>query len=306
MGAPCIRSLGQVTGEMDSKWRQLKSMVDIADSERFPELVLYPFMALIYVLICGPGLHHYLKKKGLAVYYPFGIIICSFSAVLVVWLMGVGLRFGGVFADHASIVHMDEEGRTETSFIKLSSPGREEMELEIPEGMLLLPVLPSSSDEPSGYLRDPERGLSISISGASESEEASGVGRLSVMPDEAFSEAYLEMSAASELREGESLQIELGYYDDRLSGSLKNDTGRDLYDVCILLFGRIISVGISLQVRAWSWKVSGPSMALQARRYFSASYIVGPEEGGRDESRSSRQKRIAPAFLLYGGDASLL
>lgn len=293
LGSSRIRSLGQVSGEMDSKWRQLKSMVDIADSERFPELILYPFMALIYVLVCGPGLHHYLKKRGLTVYYPFGIIICSFSAALVVWLMGVGLRFGGVFADHASIVHMDEEGRTETSFIKLSSPDREELELEIPEGMLLLPVLPSSSDEPAGYLRDPERGLSISISGASESEEASGVGRLSVMPDEAFSEAYLEMSTVSELREGERLQIELGYYDDRLSGSLKNDTGRDLYDVCILLFGRIISVGdlpagesVELEGLRTVYGPAGSSV-------FSASYIVGPEDGGRDESRSSRQKRMA-------------
>ena len=247
-GSARLRQARTLRGEAGSGIDKLKGLVDIADGSRLPDMKVYLFFAMIYIAVCGPGLYVILRRKGLSIYYPFGVVICSFAGMLAMWLCSLGTRYDSAFADYASIRHISEGSVNETVFLKLSSPDRGEIELKLPSDDMAMPVLPAGDPEENELL--PGRSI-IRLSGYEEGSETGTAaegetrdqGSISVASERAFSEAYFEIIKGDTSGLESGISIELNYFEDELSGEIVNDTPMRLSDVSLLMFGRIISVG---------------------------------------------------------------
>ena len=235
-GSARLRQLESLMGEGGTELQKVKKLVDVADGDRLPDMGIYLWIALIYVILCGPVLYAYLRYKGLAVYYPFGMTVGAFGAALIIWICSLGIRFDSDYADYAAIRYMSEGQNQESVFLKLSSPDREVISFTAPEGSSILPLLPER-EEAGGMSRSSSV---IRIDGLTEDRSASDI---SISSESAFSEAYFELIRDIDVGEEGELELSLGYFEDELSGEIVNSTSHRLSDVSLLLFGRIISVG---------------------------------------------------------------
>ena len=278
-----LRQAGKLRGEDNSPKQTVRELTDVADGSRLPDMMIYLFIAGIYVLICGPAAYFYLRGKGLSAYYPFGAVVCSFAAMLVIWLCSLGTRYESDFADYASIRHISGDTVNETVFLKLSSSKKGDIDFNIPSGDIVMPVMEGGSEGPWRSLRDGDRtvrlsgfdgtaedGLKISekLSEASKkqpsSEEAhsekapsgelsensssentaESLGHIHISAESPFSESYFEIiKRNNEGLKDTDISLELSCFEDEIYGEIVNDTSMKLYDVSLLLFGRIISVG---------------------------------------------------------------
>ena len=255
IGDTRIRSLEAALLGSSSRLQKIRRIVDIADGNRFPNITVYAAFALIYMAICGPLLYFSLKKRGLSLYYPLGVLLSSFLAVLILWTMSIGTRFTSTFGDYASIFYLDGDSIRETGFMKISSPQKGDISLNYDRDGLLLPLLPSFKD--TEEYESLNGGISMELESGFDSEEQTLSARdtkedaqtspekesIHISSERAFSEAYFETDRTSESGEGSPLDIEIGYFNDALRGRITNNTEQDLRDAGIMFFGRIIRIG---------------------------------------------------------------
>ncbi len=110
--------------------------------DRIPSLFGYTVIAVLYVLFCGPLLYHFLKEKGLGIFYMPGTVMLSALFVLILFLASQKTRIEEPYIDYGAILFDNGtgEGPELTAVIRTGAPEKRPVTVELPGSLSVRPV----------------------------------------------------------------------------------------------------------------------------------------------------------------------
>lgn len=308
MGGARLAAIAAAEGEEGGSYDVVRQLLSLEDPSRAPHIALYVAAALGFLVAAGPGLYLGLRRRGLALYYPVAVVLSAFVFAAVIWFIGYPLRFEGPFVEYAAIRTLSGEEQEEREYISLSSPSQKALELSLPAGYSIQPIV-SRETEPEGPRlevsgADSETGaeiLGIDYTGRTIRLSAEGLlpfsqQYFSLWRREAVTEAAEDSGQASAAPFDLSLSVAGG----RLSGTVKNCTAETLEGAALLLNGRIIPIGTLAAGEemdlSGSRIIYGPTGAAD----FTADFLTGLSripEGSRERPRALAKSRLLAHFL---------
>ncbi len=292
MGSSRIKRYAKLNSE-DSSFISAKQLVTKIDPDRIPMVFFYFLVSISYVILIGPGLYFFMKYRGVGSYYSIAAIFISSCAALVMWLLNSSVRFDGPFVNYALIREITEENVDETGFINISTPVKTNFEMELPTDSMIQPIVKNTVNENENIINEyPDSIISIS-----RSEDKNLIIAENMKP---FSKNCFEIYRKIENTTGMPIELSVNFFNEQLSGSIKNITENDLEDVTLLLYGRLLYIG---DIKSGEEKkiegqtlLYGPtgSMGLTAR------YITGIDseaEGSREYLRALAKTNVLSYYM---------
>jgi hypothetical protein len=276
------------------------SLVGLTDPDRLPSAPLYLLFALAYLGLISVGIYAYLRTRGLGIYYHAFVPIAAFAGALVVMVLSVGLRTGGIFSDYAVIREIHDGSVTDEGFVRLTAPSRKDYRLWLPLSYDLLPIIREADMDYSRF----ETGDETSVLGLLEAQDGHTVMASGMKP---FAASLFEYAAGGSEK---GLETKITVFDEHIRGVIRNNTGRDLEDASLVMYGRIVRLGtigngteVSLDNARLMTAPTGSAELLA--EYLTGIRSIAPDS--RDYVRALRRTRLLSYYIdnnlrsYYGG-----
>ncbi len=285
------------------------SLVGSGNSERMPNLAMYTLVIIGYVLLAGPGLYLWLKKKDASLFYGTAVTLTAMAVSAVIYLLGMSTRFTSQFFTVASILEMDGSTTKETAYLNVRTPDSRRFSAAIPAGYDLVPLTRSSryDEQPiAAFDIHDEEGVAIAFG-----EDGDGT-VLYAKESQAFEPRFFRATKYDDASGG-LVHGEVQYFDGRISGTVMNGMEQPLYHAALVVYGQLYVLGdlAAGEVRAFeqeammAWPAGVPYMVadylMQAGR--SDEEDGHPEAGGIETLYSHY---IGEQFYDYTDEAFLI
>lgn len=266
----------------DSEYWNAQRLVNTGNADRLPNIALYAVVAVVYILIAGPGLYLLLKKKDMSRYYGVSVAVSAIAASAVVYLLGVETRFTSQFFTCATILETDAQTVRETSYLNVRTPDSRPYSASIPPEYEVTPLTGNSRyDEPFTASFDRKRMDTLDLYfGGDET-------RISSEKSKAFESEFFMVSGEREAEPDEGMITgNVTLFDGRVSGTIVNGFPFDLEDVSLIFYGQVYPIGVLKageeltldQESLLAWPVELP--------YMLSEYMT---ESGKDEEKSNKE-----------------
>jgi hypothetical protein len=215
-----------------------QSLINTGENGKVPDLNLYIAVIILYVLLSGPVLFFFLQSRGFGRIYRKSVLFLAVTFTFVIYLMESGTRFRGTFYNYATIQESGEDSFSETVYLNLRNPYSAPYHVGIARGYSVLPLTKSqgTSGKETGSLNGDERGNVKISSGDLETTVAVENGK-------AFSSKFFKLEKSSENTEGTGFTGNISLFENRYSGTVKNNYPYRVTDVAIVFFGKVIPLG---------------------------------------------------------------
>lgn len=310
MGSVRLASIAAAEGEDGSSYEEVQNLLSLEDPGRVPNIALYLAAALGFLLVAGPGLYFALRRRGLALYYPVSVVLSAFVFAAVIWFIGYPLRFEGPFVEYAAIRTLSADGADEREYISLSSPSQRSIELTLPAGYSIQPIVAQKTEpaEDSLLHYNGETETGAEVIGIDYTGETLRLSAEELLP---FSQQYFRLwkretgdaqadASPAENAADETFALSLSVAGGRLSGTIKNQTSENLQAAALLLNGRIIPIGTIMAGEeidlSGSRIVYGPTGSAD----FTAAFLTGLSqipEGNANRASALSKTRLLSYFL---------
>lgn len=223
----------------DADYWNAYSLVNTGSADRLPNLGMYTVVIVFYILIAGPGLYLFLKKKDMSRLYSTSVIITSVGTAAVVYLLGIGTRFTSQFFTVASIMELDGGSVKETSYMNVRTPDSRPFSVTIPSGYSVTPLTRTSryDEQPIvDFERDEESVVEMRCG-----EEGTV---LSARQTRAFEPRFFKLTKTeSETGVVAGINGSLQWHDGTISGILANNLPFALEDAALVFYGQMYLIG---------------------------------------------------------------
>ncbi len=236
LGETRINRLAEVTYSGNSgRFWSVQSLINTGDVEQLPNLPLYMAVVMVYLLLLGPGLYLFLKRRELQVYYRRGVVALSLVFAVAIYLMGNGTRFESAFYTYAAIQDVTEDYVMETAYVNVRNPYNRPYEVELEPAYSILPITRS-------FQREGSRSQELTGNEAYQTAIIRQEGRLAIRGQNivAFAPRYFQLEKKSENTEKIGITGEVDYFQGRLSGSVTNQFPFPLENAALILYGSMI------------------------------------------------------------------
>lgn len=289
--------IGRLSKTMEAgrdEYSEISRLINVGNVESFPNLTLYLLAALAYVILAGPGLYIFLKQRGLSHIYGPGVIAASVTASALIWFMGIGTRLDGPFINFASIKEINSEGESETDFIGVASPYNNMVRIGIDTNYTIRPII--GADESGKSLAGAVTDSTLKRITVDYGEENTYVETENMKP---FTEAIFELNKSEKNTGAEPVSSDLYIYDRRVEGSISNNSGEDLKNVTLLIYGGVFKIG---DISAGeSKRITGGeiSFAPTGMPYMVGNYIMDIYDDGRSSDREYMSSLSESGLIEY-------
>ena len=214
------------------------SMVNTGSADQLPKMTMYTVVIVVYILIAGPGLYLFLKKRDMSRLYGTSVVVSAVVVSSVIYLLGVGTRFTSQFITVASIMGLDGNKTEETSYLNVRTPDSRPFSLTVPADYTVTPLTKSSR-----YEEQPVREFERQNKSGVELKFGENGTVISAGKTMAFEPRYFKITRETEDESGGYIYGELQWADGRISGTVINDMSFALEDAVILLYGQLYPIG---------------------------------------------------------------
>ena len=261
----------------DEDYWNAYSLVNTGSIDRLPDLGVYTIVIVAYIIIVGPGLYIFLKKRDMSRIYSTSVVIASVVAAAVIYLLGIGTRFTSQFFTVASVIELDGTSSKETSYMNVRTPDSRPFSVTIPSGYTVTPLTRTSRyDEQavSGFETNERSGVEIRFG------ESGTV--LSSRQNRAFEPRFFKLEIEESGSAVSGISGNLQWFDGTVSGVLVNNLPFTLEDAALVFYGQMYLIGDmgSGEVREFHEE---PMLVWPA----SMSYMVAGQITGSDRMEES-------------------
>lgn len=239
MGELKIQELSQMDYAGFSRlYFSVQGLVNTGNVDRLPNVILYTIVISVYILIIGPVLYLYLKKKSLQRFYIGGVIGCSLIFTAVIYIMGVKTRFKTPFFTYAAILNTSEGEGEEEIFINVRSPLNKPYMVELNPEYTVRPITKSYYyDSLSTAKFTGEEGYKTAISHKRDKTE------LRIRDTAAFTPKLFSLK--KQIRNDRNVGIEGNavHFDEEISGTIVNHFDYPLKGAALILYGKAVLIG---------------------------------------------------------------
>ena len=203
---------------------------------RKPDLGMFGILLAVYILLLGPGLYVFLKRRSLSVWYFRSAAVLSAAASILFYALGARTRFRDTFYTYALVRDVSENAVSDTAYLSLRNPGSEAYSVQVAEGFQLFPLTGAEGQEESGR-RGTEDRIGVTI------EELSSGSRITVRSAGAFSPRMFRMNRSAARGDDQGFSGSISLFEDEYSGKVKNRNPFPVEQAFVLTFGKIIPLG---------------------------------------------------------------
>lgn len=216
----------------------VQGLINTGDAGRLPNVVLYTAVIVVYLLLIGPGIYLYLKKREIHRYYMAGVALCAVLFTGIIYVMGVGTRFQEPFFTYATILDTSGDGVEEETYINVRSPYNKPYTVNIKPDYAVRPVTKS-------YYYD-------SMMRQRFTGEESYKTCLQLLPDRteirvrdtvAFTPKLFYLSKQVEQTGKMEIDGGAGLFAGEVSGTIVNRFDETLENAALILYGKAICLG---------------------------------------------------------------
>ncbi len=239
LGESRINRLADVvySGNSEKFW-SVQSLINTGNVEKLPNLPLYATVVTVYLVVLGPGMYLFLKKRDAQIWYRRGVMVLSLVFAVIVYWMGTTTRFRSVFYTYATIQDVTGDYVTDTTYVNIRNPYNRPYRVELNPSYSVLPITRSyqqgsgnktvlTGQEP--YQVVIERG-----------EERLAIRGTNIS---AFTPRYFQLERKSDNIDGIGITGTVDYFEGNLSGSITNCFPFPLENVTFLLYGNMVLLG---------------------------------------------------------------
>lgn len=294
----------------DEEYWNAYSLVNTGSADRLPNLGSYSIVIIIYIILVGPGLYLFLKKKDISRHYGTSVVIAAIGISAVVYVMGVGTRFTSQFFHVASILEMDGVQVEEASYLSVQTPDSRSLAVTIPAVYDVTALTRTSRyNEQSVDDFQPEKEGSVKIR-----EDRQGTS-VSAKKSKAFEPRFFKVTKTGALVSQGNISGKLTWYDGKISGTIENRLPFALEDAALILYGQMYLIGDVEPGEVLKFEEDELLVWPVGMSYVAASSIIGADaekdisdgEYLEDRSRSNLYSYyLGETFYDYTSEACLV
>lgn len=276
------------------------NLVNMGNSDRLPNLVMYTVVIVFYILLAGPGLYLFLKKRDMNRFYGTAVVISAVGVAAVIYLMGIGTRFTSQFFTIASVLETDGKTVNETSYMNVRTPDSRPFSVTIPSEYTVVPLTRTSryNEQPiAEFDKNKEGNVGIRFG------ENGTV--LSAKKSMAFEPRFFKLTKESGVAEEGKVNGSIRYFDGKVSGTLANHMSFRLEDAALMLYGHMYLIGDMEPGEVLTFEEENLLVWPVGMSYVVADKIVGNEKENTGKS-NLYARYIGDHYYNYSGEARLI
>lgn len=238
MGKETIQYLAQDQYySLSNLYYSIQSLINTGNVARLPKVGLYTAVILVYIVLIGPVLYLYLKRKSCQNYYMVSVAVLAVIFTGVIYAMGAKTRFTAPFFTYATVESYGDDEVERETYINVRSPYNTPYTVELNPEYTVRPVT-------KNYFYESNK--SAVFTGRERYQTA-------VSLDEAKTEIRVRDSVAFEpglfvLKKKEGLEnrapsSSVTFYDGKISGTIVNHSDMRIENAMLLLYGKAVFLG---------------------------------------------------------------
>ncbi len=216
----------------------VQGLINTGDTGRLPGVISYTLVIVVYLLLIGPALYLYLRKRGIHRYYLAGAAGCALAFTALIYIMGVKTRYKGPFFTYATILDVSGGRAQEETYVNIRSPYNKAFTVSIRPEYTIRPVTKSYYyDTASAVSFTGEETYKTNIKFLKDRTD------IRIRDTVAFTPRLFMLS--QELPGAKSMEIggRASYFEGKAGGTIVNQFDCRLEDAALLLFGKVILLG---------------------------------------------------------------
>lgn len=235
-------TVGQLTAKRNANYQKYYTIGDLLENTKVrnrPNVLLYGVLILVYVVLGGPGLYFILKKTGKRRYLWGAVCSCSACFLLLISLFGKNTQLNAPVLTYLRETWQYKEYQKESIHFCAQAPYNASYELYLDPSYDL--VTYNRMDYISSNETDAEKESDAYEKTEIDFGEQKNKVKLSQMA--AFCLNEFGMQKTETLEEKEGLQSDLQFWDQTVSGTVRNGTKNDLENCVLVLPGYCVWIG---------------------------------------------------------------
>ncbi len=230
-----ISRLDSINGEFgefpEDEYLQIKSVLEIPDLDKIPDISIYFIIIILYILLSGPVLFIFLRQRNHLELYKRGMAMVSISFVVLIYILGNISRQDSTFYQYARIQDVTESSIRQKIYVDVSNPQNSPFSIFVDNAY----TYKGMSDPYQSADADSEKEILIQ-----QGEEST---KLRFLNNSAFETYTFRLEKKEENVQAAGVGGSIQIYKDAISGTLTNHYDFDLDDVSIFLYSKIVKIG---------------------------------------------------------------
>ncbi len=222
----------------DEDYWNAYSLVNTGSAERLPKLGMYAIVIMAYIVLVGPGLYLFLKKKDISRIYGTTVVIAAVGVSAIVYLMGMGTRFTAQFFSVASVMELDGVTVAETSYLNVRTPDSRPFSVTIPSAYDVTALTRTNR-----YNEQAVADFEIAKEGDLEIRKGKEGTVISAKESRAFEPRFFKLTREGALVSQGNITGKLEWFDGKLSGTIENHLPFRLENAALILYGQMYMIG---------------------------------------------------------------
>lgn len=220
-----------------SQFWSVQNMLNTGDVDKLPKLPLYIAVILGYILLVGPGMYLYLKRREQRRFYRTGVAVVSLVFTAAVYLMGIGTRYKDTFFTYATILDTTENFVDEYTYINMRTPYNKAYTIPLDPTYDLLPITRSNSYDMTPvpkFTGNEDYKVRISY-GQNDT-------KVSVQNAAAFTPKYYSLRKRTPNTDHKGLKGDITLFGGSVYGTVTNEYPFPVEKVGILMYGKMVVI----------------------------------------------------------------
>lgn len=221
-----------------SLYFSVQGLINTGDAGRLPNIVLYTALILIYLILIGPGIYLYLKRRAIHRYYMGGVTACALLFTGIIYILGVNTRFRAPFFTYATILDVSGNETEEETYVNVRSPYNNPYTVKLNPEYAVRPVTKSYYyDSMTATRFTGEEDYKTDINFLTDRTE------IKIRDTVAFTPKLFLLNKRLGRRNNPGIEGNVKSFGGAIEGTLVNRFDYKLEDAVLLLYGRAVLLG---------------------------------------------------------------
>lgn len=219
--------------------------MDMVPVKKRPSMVKYLLLLIVYVILVGPGLYLFLKKKDKRQYLWMGVCILAALFVMIIGIMGRKTNISAPFISYCGLYEQQGTVWSENLKIGIQAPYNNSYTLYLDSDYRLRPM----SMGYNGQIQPDEKTAGQIKINMEDSRYKVTVSNMGV-----FVQNYLELEKNKKIADSEKIQAEIQGNAYEVNGSWKNATPYTIHHVILVMANRAACLGTMEAGQEGNWE----------------------------------------------------
>lgn len=222
----------------EKQYNTVTELLDTAMGRKLPRISVYVVVMVMYLVLAGPGIFYVLRKKNKARFTGVAVGGMALLFSVLIYLMGTTTRFQEPVIRYASVWTLEGKQIQEKTYIDAKAPTSDFYQIKMKNDYFVQPI---SMDNHYYYeVVDEETVLQDYKTEFYHGEDAMTIAICHSAP---FESQYFKLERESENKDLLGFGADVSYFNEKVRGSIYNETQQNLENVILIIRNGIYILG---------------------------------------------------------------